>query len=186
MSAAFGFGAAVLMTSACTPYYISYPPVEGDAAFHDLGVTPAPEVMGDAVRFVIERYPLEGSYLVNLPRGTQRRTAEKVVNIVNDSNAWIVNELMLDRPAVHITKVWVRGDRASVDVMRPVGEDVYQTITVRLAQAMGDWKVTGAREFTTGAFEAPPLYGWFGESGGAVVQPGYVEDNNSNEAESNQ
>ncbi|MEM1166372.1 MAG: hypothetical protein AAGI30_08800 [Planctomycetota bacterium] len=151
---------------------MNWPPQDGDVAVHQLGFDPIPDVIAVAVRFVTEEWPAEGRYMVNFPLGTDRAVAERTVRLIGDQDAWRVDPRAIEAgwPAYHITRVWLRGEEATVDVVRPVStvvgtgvsaEGVTQQVTVRLRAGLGErWGVESARAWTVGAYERPTLYGW--------------------------
>ena len=77
-------------------------------------------------------------------------------------------------PVYSVTRVWLRGDKATVDVVRPVTLDgmqpteentdgvayTYQKVTLRLEGGFRPWRVVGTREWPIGLEDRPELFGW--------------------------
>lgn len=134
----------------------------------DPNVHPSPRVMLVALRHVVDRFPVEGPYVVNLPQGMEKRWAEDLLRRLDDPNANLVTRGTADLPAYHITSVWVRpGARAYVDILRPVRgvgtpeAPLFQRITVRLREApLRPWSVESARVWPMGLDTPPALFGW--------------------------
>lgn len=150
------------MLTGCAAY-VNYPPQMDDVAVHDLGVAPTPRIMALAVERVARLWPVDGAYVVNFPRGTTLRTAERTVRLIEDPRASVVTSPLQGQPAFHVTRVWVRGGTATVDVVRPVlragaSEDIGQQITLTLNSALGEsWRVVRVRPWTVGAYGVPEL-----------------------------
>lgn len=140
--------------------YANYPEIGNDVAVNDPNIAPLPTLETVALRWVVEKYPVKGDYVVNLARGTERGRAESIAKNVG-KDARIVSSESAGLPAYHVSRIWLRGDRAEVDVMRPVGEaGAYQTVTVRLKSEFGRWVVSSAKTWPVGMGEVPDLYGW--------------------------
>lgn len=150
--------------------YANYPARgEKDPAINDPNVFPAPEVIGVALERVLSRWPVEGEFVVNLPRGMTRRRAEEIVRKLHDPLARLVSIETAGLPAFHVTRVWIRpGARAQVEVLRPIfgigGRDeaaLYQPVTVKLRQSpLRAWRVDAVRVWPIGQAETPELFGW--------------------------
>ena len=152
----------------------NYPPIGDDYAVNNPNTPPMPTVAAEAVRWVARKYPVDGEFVVNLPRGMERETAEKVLARIGLPGARLVSPQTVGLPAYHVTKVWVRESQAAVDVLRPVtdvaaetelgrGAMNYQLFTVRLEGGglRGSWRVNAApRAWPIGGNEPPELYGW--------------------------
>jgi hypothetical protein len=69
-------------------------------------------------------------------------------------------------PVFHVTRVWMRGNQATIDVLRPMpelgndpqGRTVYQPVTVRLEAGFQPWRVVHARIWNPGDEVEPPPY----------------------------
>ena len=141
--------------------YANYPKVDGDVAVNDPNIAPLPTMMVVAMGWVVDRYPADGAYVVNWPRGTDRNRAESLAERVGPE-ARIVEPSTMDLPVYHVSRIWLRGDRGEVDVMRPVAgtEGGHQTLTVHLRNELGRWEVTNSKAWPVGLASAPGLYGW--------------------------
>ena len=155
---------APVVLAACAPL-ISWPPIEGDAAIHDLAVEPAPSAMAASIRAVSSRWPVDGPWLISPPEGTTLRTARSIIAAVDHTDANLAGPRTTGLPAFHITRVWIRGDDAVVDVFRPAASsDVLRKVTVRLHSRLARWRIESMREWPEGAYPQPTLNGWFGVS----------------------
>ncbi len=147
--------------------YANYPSIGNDAAVNDPNVAPLPELMTLALIWVVDSQPVEDGFVVNLPEGMDRARAERIVGRVG-RGATLVSEESIGLPVYHVTRVWLRGDGAEVDVLRPVSgasgaSGASQLVTVRLGSRLGSWEVRSTKVWPVGMVEAPPLYGWDGE-----------------------
>jgi len=172
-----GSAAALVLAAAtgCATYQ-NYPPIEtpqGDAAINDLNVPPAPELMGLALRAVVQRYPFEGEFVVNLPPGMTEHQARNVVASIGDADARLASPALkplADQGQVlHVTQVWLRAEKGTVEIMRPNAgyvpwatgkEHNSQVFRVRLASRWGKWKVEGIRLFVYDGMTPPVLNVW--------------------------
>ena len=150
--------------------YANYPAIGGDAAVNDPNVVPLPSLATTALRWVVEQHPVEGEYVVNLPQGTEYERAGKMARSVGEG-ARLVSEATSGLPAYHVSRIWLRGDRAEVDVMRPVTGGAHQMMTVRMKNDLGRWIVTSTRAWPVGMGKTPELFGWEqpGEGMGVVA-----------------
>lgn len=160
--------AAIPLALAACAHYANYPPIGNDLAVNDPNTAPLPELIAAALRDTVRRYPVDGAFVINLPAGLERRRAESIAAELGE-NARLVVPGTQHLPAYHVTRIWVRGDRATVEVLRPVTElhsdsatpDRHQAISIRLARgAFAPWSVTSHRAWTIGAGEPPELFGW--------------------------
>lgn len=164
--------AALSVTGHGCASYINYPAIgtaEEDAAVNDPSVAPAPTVIQASLKRVVERFPVQGPYLVNLPQGMVKRRADEIVASLRDPNASLPRIGGEPLPVYHVTQVWVRpGDKAQVEILRPVfgvgnpgNPEQYQPITVRLRRSpVENWKIDSLRVWPIGSAVPPELYGW--------------------------
>ncbi len=175
----------------CVGYNV-YPPQRGISGFHNPNSDPFPPIMTEAIRWTITRYPAvtpaewspplgvppEGSrFAVNLPVGVNRLVYLKVVERAGFGAVPMQpgNEHL---PTYHIARVWVSGDEAKVDVVRPVpgmpltasGKPVTQGITVRLRGGLKPWQVTSHRVWALNALESPEI-NYVPEEGAPTPRP---------------
>jgi hypothetical protein len=163
---------ALLVGSGCQQY-VSSPGVPEARGIPENPNKPAAlACMAEAVRYVATRYPpgdptapgadlkeqaaMEVPYamVVNPPRGLRRSFYERLVQAIGPRCA-PMSETSADGPApvFHITRVWMRFNSATVDVLRPMvemgpgpdGRPVYQMVTVRLEGGLEPWRVVHAR-----------------------------------------
>ncbi|GJQ28991.1 MAG: hypothetical protein HBSAPP03_08750 [Phycisphaerae bacterium] len=139
--------------------------------------------MVEAVRYVATRYPpgditytpdkpsaaLEAPYelAINPPRGLRKSFYERLVKQVGPKAKAIAPENEHGQmPVFHVTRVWMRFQSATVDVLRPMpelgpgpdGKPIYQVVTVRLEGGMSPWRVVHARAWEPQGVEIPPAY----------------------------
>lgn len=188
--------ASLAALGGCVGYNV-YPPQRGIAGFHNPNSDPFPPIMTESVRWVISRYPAvtpaewspplgvppEGSrFAVNLPVGVNRLVYRRVVERIGFGAVPMEpgNEHL---PTYHVARVWVAGDDAKVDIVRPVpgmppaadGRPVTQGITVRLRGGLQPWRVTSHRVWALNALETPPL-NYVPEEGAPTPRPPRPED----------
>ncbi len=156
-----------------------YPPMEGERGFTNVNSDPFPPVMTAALQWVTTRYPPNADaewnqpaagnfgttdFAINMPRGLNRMIAERIVrNVGNGAQPMIPGNENL--PTYHVSRVWVSGDDAKVDIVRPVvsvaftdqGKPVTQGITIRLRGGLKPWTVTSHRLWSFNALQPPAI-----------------------------
>lgn len=163
--------AACAAVAGCASY-ANYPPLgtaKDDAAVNDPNVSPVPSIMRIALAHVIERFPVEGDFVVNLPEGMTVRRAQELMLKLGDPRANLPQAEVETRPVYHITRVWLRpGGTSEVEILRPVfgvgtpGDQAeFQPVTVRLRRTpLEPYKVDSVRVWPIGIAVPPPLFGW--------------------------
>lgn len=179
--------------SGCTST-TNYPEIEGSRlTFEDPNEWRTVAAMIVAVRYVGNRYepgrlpeystmdPTEIAestvaypFILNVPPGLRKNYYDRLCREVGpnvrpatemDASA-VENHQPTDVPLVHIGRVWIREQRAEIDVYRPMpelglgkdGKQIYQMITVRLTGGVQAWRAIHARAWAPGAFQTPPIY----------------------------
>jgi hypothetical protein len=177
VAAAAVFATAAITGLAGCATYANYPAVgERDLAVNNVNVAPLPTIMTRAAGRVIALDAIAGElpelWVLNLPQGATVETARDVLanvqRIAEVRGGLLVGEPGWQQaPAYSITGVRLRGDRASVDVARPVSvvtgpgqAPAYQKVTLRLTGGLAGWRVTSVREWPIGAEPEPQLFGW--------------------------
>jgi hypothetical protein len=166
---------ALAALPACAPY-VTYPSDEaGRYAEGDVNAFPAPTVCRLALNRVIAIDRGEGvldgdeTLLINPPRGTSRRAAQKVAEGVarqSDVDVKLVGDAGFENATIYaITRLWLRGDEARVDIVRPVDAshdegDVWRRTTVRLRGGVRPWTVRSVQDWPRGLANEPELFGW--------------------------
>lgn len=153
--------------------YANYPQIgKDDVAVNNPNTPPVPEAAFTALRWVIRRYPVEGPYTVNLPEGTYRRTGERLLALLKDPDAYMLTPSSEHLPCYHIKRVWIRGERATVEVLRPVlrppmdipagseTKPLYQSFWVKCEAGWKPWRVIHARAWPIGRDVPPTMQGW--------------------------
>lgn len=201
--------------------YANYPRIESAVAVDDVNIAPVPELMRRALTEVIGRDIRSGGlgefsggrWVVNFPEGMERGRAIRVVDAIGTTllsqSGGIVGSEPSGAVAMYsVTRVWVRGDEALVEVIRPslgggVAVDRYgrplevdgeggtgfQRLEVRLRTGFKPWTVTSVRAWTPGLAPEPTVFGWpdggaSGQAEGAGAIEGEVGgDESENESE---
>ena len=108
--------------------------------------------MAQSLRWVLDRYPPPADaapdswVAINLPIGVTREQYIDVALMSGDRVAPMQQGLE-HLPTYHVGWVWVRGDKARVDVTRPVyvltsdDRQVYQTTTLHMKRHFASWRV---------------------------------------------
>lgn len=171
--------ASTLALTGCIGY-TTYPPADWQLASEDISGPPADEIMTESLVWAIEKYPPAGSgpAVINLPEGVHDRAYRVIGHRVDDRTAIEVRPMApgLDvAPTYHVTRLWVRSDRAEVDVLRPVeelgpsptGNPIVQAVTVHLKGGISAWRVVRTRPWVIGADAIPEPHeiGAFPEDG---------------------
>ena len=176
--------------------YVNYPAIgKDDAAVNNPNIAPTPEVTAVALRWVVERYPVGGPFVVNLPRGTDRSTAQRILSQLRNPDARLVTPETKQLPAFHVSMVWIRGEKATVEVIRPVTDPqltkpntaytssgvpvpstpttgpVYQAFNIKLESRWSPWVVTHAQGWPIGTAKPPELMGWASAVPGSTPPP---------------
>lgn len=169
-----------LATQGCVGYAV-YPPQEGMRGFKNPNSDPLPTLMAESVKWVTVRYPAssqaewssgpavmpgqEAKFVVNLPAGVNRQVYQSVVRNCGPG-ALAMEPGVESLPTYHVARIWVQGDDAKVDVIRPVAgvpgnakesRQVTQGITLRLRGGLSAWRVTSHNVWTVGALPVPAI-----------------------------
>lgn len=165
--------------SGCVGYNV-YPPEAGERGFSNPNNDPFPPVMTAALQWATVRYPPnthtefsvaapagpEQDFALNLPAGVTPLLAQRIATLVGNGAKPLHpgNEAL---PVYHIARVWISGDEAKVDVVRPIRglpmsaaanfKDASQGITVRLRGGMQPWHVTSHRVWSINSMTVPAL-----------------------------
>ncbi len=157
-----------LAAGACnTVHHTSYPSSLGVAAMGDEDPNGATlsALMAAAARWSVEHYPPPTEeYALNLPAGLKREWYLATVEAAG-ANARALTDETAHLPTYHVGRIWVRSDRAKVDVTRPVftlGETsspLDQTTTVWLRRTgWTSWRVEHTQPWAIGVVPTPEPY----------------------------
>lgn len=195
--------AALTTITGCVGYNV-YPPQAGvHAGFTNPNSDPFPPVMTEALRWVITRNPAvasaewspplgvppEGSkFAINLPVGVNRLVYLRVADRVGFGVVPMVPGSE-NLPIYHVSRVWISGDEAKVDIVRPVlglppganGRPVTQGTTVRLRGGMEPWHVTSHRDWAINTLPTPEI-NYVPEEGAPTPSPFSVQHDDGGRA----
>lgn len=128
----------------------------------------AERVMIAALRHVILRHRPGGEntpVAINLPPGMRRSGCERIARDVGPEVYPLTEEIAQQgtMPIFHVGRVWLRFEKAKVDVFRPLpelgtnasGQISYQPITVELQGGLRPWKVVYAQPREPGSVPTP-------------------------------
>lgn len=105
--------------------------------------------------------------VLNLPRGLRRSLYQHITTQVGPKAMPMSDDALVSgAPVLHVTRVWLRFNHATVDVLRPMpelgpgtdGRPIYQLVTVRLDGGFEPWHVIHARAFEPNSAEVPEPY----------------------------
>ncbi|MBX3358644.1 MAG: hypothetical protein KF745_09470 [Phycisphaeraceae bacterium] len=175
--------ALAALLSGCVGY-TSAPATREESVFADPNAPATRDVATKALRWTAYRYPPEGGdgrtqgwdqkqsdlkasgeklpprFAINLPPTTRPETYRRVVEDVGLGAVMLTPETQ-GLPTYYLGRVYILGDQASVDVIRPVAEFsnpekvTYQAITVRLRGGLKPWTVISNTPWTLGSVTPP-------------------------------
>lgn len=171
---------AAALLPGCVGYHV-YPPEEGLRGISNPNSSPIPELATEALRWTVTRYPPTGGYewtrtpadlpgpeakfVINLPTGFNALIYRAIARNVSP-NALPMEPGLESLPTFHVARIYVMGDDAKVDVIRPVpglpgnapdAGPITQGITLRLRGGVEPWRVTSHTTWTPGALAVPPI-----------------------------
>ncbi len=159
----FGLGlVGVMGTLGGCVSYTNVPVPESAPAFKSANHFQSIAVVKKALATVIEQYPVEGVYAINLPVGTSPESFEKVIADLPDGAIMPSEEMDSEIPVYHIGRVWIRASDAKVDVIYPFeradGRVEDQSVTVWLSGGVRKWRVYRQQHWAAGTIPTPPVY----------------------------
>jgi hypothetical protein len=174
-SAAALLGAVGLAVLAGCVNYANHPALPRTMANTSPNLPAVEQVMMAGLEWAAMRYPPPAPAMVeedeapspqmviNLPEGVRGRVYERVAAVVPGAAPLTPEHSHL--PIYHIGAIRIRGDRAQVNVFRPIpdvgytptGETVYQEVRVELRGGLRPWHVVSWREWTPGSGDVPEL-----------------------------
>ncbi len=173
-----------LFTPACQKYQ-NYPSVATARGTPEEPNNPATEAaIVASLQYVATRFPPHGGiyakapddanklhadfpFAVNMPAGMRKSFYERIPTKVGPDVKPLTPEIVEQGslPIYHVTRVWLRFNSGTVDVLRPMTQlgkgpqgTVYQKVTLRLEGGFSPWRVVHARAWEPGADEPPPFY----------------------------
>jgi|GEM_PF-3081951 len=157
--------------------FATYPPSSGQMAADDPNGRIVERAMGTALRRAINDHPPTSAMLpagagtaerperiaVNLFPGMTSVNAERVAEKAGEGVVplW---EGSADLPTYHVSRLWLRGSRASADVHHPVitraGTRTTRMVTYDMRGGLTGFRIERTREWAVGAFEPPEPFGY--------------------------
>lgn len=185
-----GLGLGICLAAACVAMflggcvgYTAAPKEPNTSIFTDPNAPATRDVAAKAMRWAVYRYPPEGGdgrltgwdtdastwegaprFVINVPAGTRYEVYERLVRDVGKGAAMVT--LNTDTlPTYHLGRVYVMGDMASVDIIRPVAEmgrgpdqlPVYQGMTIQLRGGLKPWQYVSHKTWSMGSMPALTL-----------------------------
>lgn len=143
--------------------YSSYPQIESMAPSSPNFVQVRPAIES-ALKEVVRRYHPDwaGPFAVNLPAEMTAEAQHIVIQKLGPDARPMTPETA-HLPTYHVARVWVRGPKAKIDIVRPVlelgpqpdGGIVYQGLTVWLDAGLNPWQVDFIQPWSM-AVTSPP------------------------------
>lgn len=132
------------------------------------------EICAASAAYVVEKFPINGPYAVNLPAGLSRSDCERIIRLMKDENARVLTASTQSLPIVHVETVSVIGDGATSRVFRPVGLSAMQgsgkeatlpggptaltqCMELRVQGGLRPWHAVAMRGLMLGAIPTPEL-----------------------------
>lgn len=153
-------GALLAPLAGCTSY-TSVPGPESPLAGDNPNARQAARATEAALQWVIQRHPVQGPFVLNLPAGTSLETAEAIAQAVGPM-AQLPDEATGDLPVYHVSRVWIRLSDAKVDVVFPstdgLGRPVQRGVTAWMNAGVRPWRVSRGQYWSPGTVPVPPLW----------------------------
>ncbi len=185
-AAALALCAAGLSTLSACQHNTTYPEVPSARGFTENPNTPAGEqAMVASLQYVASRWaPGKLEYdnaatpggapmvpydmVINLPVGTRKMFYDRIPAQIGPNVHPATPETVVSGlPILHVSRVWLRFNSGSVDVIRPMtelgagsdGQPVYQKVTLTLKRDFGtQWRVVYGRTWSPGDDTPPDIY----------------------------
>ncbi len=170
----------------CVGYHV-YPEIGDEPGVESINSPPVHQIMAESIRWTVAHYPpyeryewqagpeavgdriqrMEGKekfFAINLPDGVRREVYDLVVKNAGPGAVPMEpgNEGL---PTYHFVRVWISGDEARAEVMRPVpgmgpgsdGRPVLQGMTLYLRGGIRPWHVDYHNAWSIGSMPTPEL-----------------------------
>jgi hypothetical protein len=181
---------ATLLVCGCVGYNV-YPPEQGTGGFSNPNSPPVYQLMTEALKWAVKKYPPgeqtpptasdvpispAESEAAASTKGGGGEPARVAISLFSEMNPQVYKYAVQEvgqgavpltpetehLPRYSVSRVWVCGDQAKVDVFKPVvgmgtdnGAELSQAITVNLRGGVKYWRVTSYRVWSIGTFPAP-------------------------------
>jgi hypothetical protein len=136
--------------------YSNWPPIDGTGRT-ELNNVHTRGALIAAGRWALERYKPASPVAFNLPEGLRRSNMIAVVNGIGGGSQNLTPETAASHTIYHLARVWIRNDKAELDVIVPTGQGTYQMTQLRLVGRFEKWTVEVAREWETLVRPVPDL-----------------------------
>ena len=159
-----GAGLAIGLAGAGCSSYTNINTAEGVGAVTNPNARVPSEVVREALRYVVTRYPAGEAYAVNLLPNTNTTMGDFITRDL-PAGVRIATEDNRDLPTYHVGVTRVRGGVAKVDIIRPVvelGEQpgggwATQGVTVHMDGGINPWRVERIQRWALGAVDVPEI-----------------------------
>jgi len=146
-----------LQGAACSSY-VHIPGQRGAVARRNPNLKAVGKVEAEALRSVIEKWPIDGVYQIMLPAGTDSPQYIRVVDRLGEQATWSFSPLPPEVPILWVRQVRLRGWYAEVDIVRPDNparpDGLKQLVTVTLKfRPVSGWRVSRLRPWSIGVHE---------------------------------
>ncbi|MFG0328625.1 MAG: hypothetical protein ACF8PN_01895 [Phycisphaerales bacterium] len=141
MASAPCLAAALVLSTGCASY-VNIPAQDGDTAVHAVNFAPVPSLMADAVGYAVNAFPVEGSFAIELPAGSNAATYAK--SLAQAPDGVRISDDSAGLPLYEVTRVQIRGSDAIVQVMLPQAPDRRRLLEVGFDGRVSGWKIVNA------------------------------------------
>ncbi len=108
--------AMVMAVSGGCATYVNIPKQPGDVAQHNINNDNVRSVCIEAIRGMLSGNPITGRYIIVLPQGASVLTYQIIIANLDE---WATAELDQPAPIIELRQIRIRGNKASVDLIRP-------------------------------------------------------------------
>lgn len=150
---------AVLALTAALPLagcYSNWPPIDGTGRT-ELNNVHTRGALVAAGAWALDRYKPASAVAFNLPAGLRRSAVLDVIERIGRDSQALTPESAQQLPVFHLARIWIRNDRAELDVIVPTADGNYAMTQLRLVGRFNTWTVEVAREWETLVRPVPDL-----------------------------
>lgn len=136
--------------------YSNWPPIEGTGRT-ELNNVHTRGALVAAGKWALDRYKPATAVAFNLPADLRRSAVLEVVDRIGEGSQPLTPESAQQLPIFHLARIWIRNDRAELDVIVPTTDGNYAMTQLRLTGRFNEWRVEVAREWETLVRPVPEL-----------------------------